>query len=288
MVARPKLIAIVGPTASGKSSLAMRIAKEFDGEIIAADSQTVKRGMDIGTAKASKADQALIRHHLLDVIDPYERFTAGEFKRQAELAIADIQKRLKVPIIVGGTGMYIDALLYDFSFREVPDDKRRDELEQKSVEELQAIIQERGLPMPKNDQNKRHLVRVIETDGEIPKRGELKEGTMIIGIMPPKDELQQRIETRIDHMLAEGWIDEAERITAEYGQPPEDWDAIGYSMIVQAARGDAETLRAALISAHKRYAKSQLTWFKRKPDIRWFEQTDEAYEHVYQLLSQKN
>ena len=286
-----KLLVVVGPTASGKTGLAMRIAQEFDGEIIAADSQTVKRGLDIGTAKPTQEERAAVKHHLIDVIDPYERFTAGEFKRQAEKAINEIYSRGRMPIIVGGSGMYIDALLYDFTFREVPDKNLRNELEEKSVEDLQKIIVEKDLPRPENWQNKRHLVRTLETRGEKPQRAKLREGAVVIGMRPPKEVLHARIEKRVEEMVKTGFIDEVDSLLKKYGHPPHDFDAIGYKIALEnrdhTGNYDIEKIRQKFIQAHKQYAKRQLSWFKRNKDIQWFEHPDDAFNYITQLLSSK-
>ncbi len=160
---RPKLLVIVGPTASGKSELALNIAKKYNGEIIAADSRTVYRDMNIGTAKPSLDDQKALLHWGLDLVNPGQRFTAADFKQYAEAKIVDIQKRGKLPLLVGGTGLYIDSVLFDFGFLADFDPKLRKELEQLSVQDLQKIIKQRGYTMPTNYQNKRYLIRVIET-----------------------------------------------------------------------------------------------------------------------------
>ena len=199
------ILFIVGPTASGKSSLAMEVARRLNGEIICADSQTVRRGMDIGTAKSTKAERAEIAHHLLDVIDPYERFTVSDFQQLAELAVKEIKSRGKLPIVVGGTGLYIDALAYGFKLRADADMDNRKVLDQKSVEQLKEIINERGLELPENDQNPRHLIRVIETDGQKSEKGKLKEGAMFVGLDPGKEELKKRIEKRSMVCLATVW-----------------------------------------------------------------------------------
>lgn len=158
---RPKLIVIVGPTASGKSSLAMRVAKTYGGEIIAADSRTVYKGMDIGTAKPSQSDQTKVPHWGLNLVSPGQRFTAHQFQKYANSKIKDIQKRGKLPILVGGTGLYMDAVLFGFGFLPDADPGNREKLEVLSVSQLQKIIENKGYIMPVNSQNKRHLIRAI-------------------------------------------------------------------------------------------------------------------------------
>jgi tRNA dimethylallyltransferase len=186
MVATTKinLVAIVGPTASGKSALAMKIAKQFSGEIIAADSRTIYRGMDIGTAKPSKADQAAVPHWGLDLAEPGESYSAARFKEYALAKITDISSRGKLPILVGGTGLYIDAVLFDYKFP--ASDKKEVEFKDVDVAGLQAIINKRGYVVPENSKNRRHLIRTIERQGQTGhRRHDLPPGVLLIGLMPP-------------------------------------------------------------------------------------------------------
>src|SRR5688572_25180412 len=164
------LIVILGPTASGKSALALGLAKQFGGEIIAADSRTVYRGMDIGTAKPSVEEQRQVRHHLIDVVSPDGPFTVADFQRLAFDAIADIGARAKTPLLVGGSGLYIDAVIYNFSFREPSNGLGRSKLQMLSVDQLQELLEEQGIPLPENKKNPRHLIRALETAGEVPQR----------------------------------------------------------------------------------------------------------------------
>ncbi|MEM6998184.1 MAG: isopentenyl transferase family protein [Patescibacteria group bacterium] len=145
-----KLLAIVGQTASGKSSLAMRVAKQFDGEIIAADSRTVYKGLDIGTAKPTVDDMQQVRHHTIDVVDYGQSFTVADFKRLAHQAIFDIQERGKLPMLVGGSGLYLNSVLYDYELGGPADEGMRRELSGLTVHELQRRIVQTGIEMPEN------------------------------------------------------------------------------------------------------------------------------------------
>ncbi|HUA12901.1 MAG TPA: isopentenyl transferase family protein, partial [Candidatus Sulfotelmatobacter sp.] len=171
------LVVIVGPTCSGKSGLGMKLAEYFNGEIICADSWTVRKGVDIGTAKPTPQDRRSIKHHLLDVIEPDAMFNAAEFKKLATKAIADISNRGKLPIMVGGSGLYIDGLLYNYSF--LPPSKLRKKLNTLKLEELIKRADKLNLINTSIDlNNRRHLIRLIEANGDRPTRNELRSNTL--------------------------------------------------------------------------------------------------------------
>lgn len=285
----PSMVFIVGPTASGKSDVALQIAELCNGEIVCADSQTIRKGLDIGTAKPSKQDQQRVKHHLLDVIGPYEKFSAAEFKRQAEKCIVDIRRKGRTPIIVGGTGLYIDALLFDFSFKDKPNTELREKLSKKSVAELQAEIIEKNLSMPENVKNPRHLIRVIESNGITPDKTDMRNDVVVVGLDPGREALNTRIENRVQSMLNAGLVQEAKEVIRTYGHPPNNWDAIGYKLIVdsfsQEDRPDEGVLAERIIIAHRQYAKRQRAWFKRNKNIVWFEQKADAIEYIKKLIS---
>ncbi len=283
------LLFIVGPTASGKSDAAMRIAQKYNGEIICADSQTIRRGLDIGTAKPSKQDQVQIPHHMLDVIDPYDRYSVADFVEAANKSIAAIQKLGKLPIVVGGTGLYVDALMYGFGFRPmVSTAYLRLVLEQKSVEELQELIQKEGYSLPENSQNPRHLIRVLESSGAQSKKQSSRCGAMIIGINPPKETIEKRIKARVDTMVADGFFDEVENMIMKWGVPKLKIDAIAYNIALQhriaANNYDEELFKEKLFIAERQYVKRQRSWFKRNDEILWFSSGDAAVEHIINIL----
>lgn len=278
------IIFICGPTASGKSDLAMEVARTFNGEIICADSQTIRCGMDIGTAKPTRREQQKIPHHMLDIIDPYEKFTVSDFKSRAEQSIQDIRNRDKLPIIVGGTGLYIDALLYNFTFRRTTSNFTREELEALSVARLQKIIRERQHAMPENRENPRHLIRVIETEGRLPQKESLRQGAIVIGLDPGKDELNARIEARSRQMMQLGLLDEYEELVETYGMPENGFDAIPYRTISEHPNASTYELTQRLTIGDRQYAKKQRSWLRRNKDIIWFEDPKSAYEHIVKLL----
>lgn len=265
-----KLVVVVGTTASGKSGQALEMAQAYNGEIIAADSRTIYKGMDIGTAKPSIEDQRLVPHHLLDLIEPDQKFSVAEFQTLANRAIEDIQNRGKLPILVGGTGLYIDAVIYNYSFRQT-DPKIRKQLEALTIEELHQKIDEAGLDLPENAQNKRHLIRVLESNGQASKKQPLRPNTLVLGIGWPSEVLKQRIAQRVQQMLDMGLEQEVTQLVQQYGWNAEAMKGIGYRewKAYFDKNADLITTREAIITDTWQYARRQRTWFKRNQDIHW-------------------
>ncbi|MDO8265778.1 MAG: tRNA (adenosine(37)-N6)-dimethylallyltransferase MiaA [Candidatus Saccharibacteria bacterium] len=282
----PTTIYIVGPTASGKSGLAMQVANLINGEIICADSQTIKKYLDIGTAKPTKSDQHKVKHHLIDIVEPYEEFSVAKFKQLAESAMKDIRSRNHIPIVVGGSGLYIDALLYDFEFRPTTINLERQVLNNKTVSELQEMIKSRGLDLPKNELNPRHLIRVIESEGNTPQKADIKPGSIIIGLKLDKEELENRITKRVNKMFEEGFVEEVRTLIKRFGRVPNNFDSIGYLIVQRQLDGEITELEAKelLIIAHRQYAKKQRSWFRRNSDIMWFHSANDAFEHTKKLF----
>ncbi len=279
--ARTSLLAIVGPTASGKSELAMQLAQEFAGEIICADSRTIYKGMDIGTAKPTLADQKIIKHWGLDVVEPGQPYSAANFKALASQAINDIQKRGQLAILAGGTGLYIDSIIYDFGFGSKADQKQRQVLEATSTEALQMAIKNAGYPMPKNAQNRRHLIRVLEREGQPgTKQTDLPAEVMLIGLLPADDMIRQRINLRAEAMFESGIVEETKKLLDRYGR--DDLEATGgiaYKICLGLLAGEYDKPRAIELFkiADWQYARRQKTWFRRNPHIKWFDNLADAY-----------
>jgi len=279
----PPLIVIVGETASGKSGLAMELAKRFDGELICADSWTVYKGFDIGSAKPTATETAAVRHHLLDVADPADGYSAAIFQRMAQATIKDISARGKMPILVGGTGLYIDSVLFDYGFLPPPLAALRTELNALSLEELIVRCTTMGLDITGIDlHNKRRVIRLIENQGVRPSRTPARANTLVLGLQVPPDELRSRIESRVDDMIDRGLEHEACSLACKYGWDNEAMKGIGYAEWQGYAAGMQSIHETKdLIVAHTlNLAKRQRTWFKRNKSIQWLTDRDKLSEAV--------
>lgn len=270
-VQRP-LIVITGPTASGKSGLALELAERYSGEIICADSRTVYRGMDIGTAKPSSEDRARVPHHLLDVAEPGERFTVHDFQRLARQAIDDIRKRGRIPFLVGGTGLYIDSVVLNYNFVKNTSTPGRDKLEAMTTGELQVMIKNQQLQMPDNSQNRRHLVGVIERANEAhTASAEPDENTYVVAISTDRNKLEDRIRLRAADMFESGVVDEARDLGEKYGWSCEAMSGNIYPILKEVIDGTLTETQAIekFVIRDRQLAKRQITWLKRHDFVRW-------------------
>lgn len=267
------LVVIVGETASGKSALALELAQRYEGEIICADSRTVYKGMDIGTAKPTLADQEKVQHYGLDLITPDCYFSAAQFQHIANEAIGDITRRGKLPILVGGTGLYVDSILFNFTFPPAPDSAERERLSALDVSQLQSEIIEKDLTMPSNSLNKRHLARVIETNGIPGLKQGMRENTLVLGLRVDREELRMRIEKRVEMMISEGFLQEVEGLGKRYGFDAPGMLAPGYRAFAKYLTHEIAMDEAAadFIKSDLALAKRQRTWFKRNNGIQWLD-----------------
>ena len=281
------LIVIVGPTASGKSGVAVELAEEYNGEIICADSRTIYKGMDIGTAKPSKEDQARVPHWGLDLITPGQSFSAADFKAYAVQKIAEIRARGHVPFLVGGTGLYVDSVVFDYEFGPVADPEKRTKLEQMTLEELHKYCIENNITLPENDQNKRYVIRAIEQKGISTKRSETPvENTVIVGITTDREQLRERISKRSEQLFDDGVVDEAKMLGDTYGWENEAMTGNIYRLshaYLDKLITEAE-LKFRNENADWQLAKRQLTWLKRNPFITWLS-LEEVKNYIAQRLS---
>ncbi|NCO10769.1 tRNA (adenosine(37)-N6)-dimethylallyltransferase MiaA [Candidatus Saccharibacteria bacterium] len=265
------LIVIVGPTASGKSSLAMEIASQYNGEIICSDSRTIYKGMDIGTAKPSREDRAKVPHWGLDIVEPGEQFSAADFQSYAKKKVEEIRSRGNIPLMVGGTGLYIDGVVYDYNFGQARPELR-EALSSLSDDDLKNYCVNNNIELPENDKNRRYVIRAIEQNGINSKRlSALIPNTLVVGIATNPEELKARIEARAEQLFANGVVQEAILLGEKYGWDSEAMTGNIYKLARKYLDGefDEAELLQKFVTSDWRLAKKQRTWFKRNPDIHW-------------------
>jgi len=283
------LVVIVGPTASGKSSLGIALAKKFGGEIVACDSTQLYRGFDIGTAKPTETERAGVPHHLLDVLSPEEPSTAGDYRERAEIVLEDLRSRGKLPIFTVGTGLYLRALLEGLADLPQRSEEIRARLRESATEHgpghLHAILrkldQETAARIGAADEQK--LIRAIEvcllaqkpiSEVHRTARKPLAGWTPIkLGLEPPRDVLRQRIHSRTEAMLRAGWLEEVRQLLSKnYPEGAKTFYFIGYRELRDVLQGkiSLDEARVAIQQSTRQYAKRQLTWFRREHGVHWF------------------
>jgi len=278
---------IVGPTASGKTSLAIELAEKYRGEIICADSRTVYKGMDIGTAKPTKEEQSRVPHWGLDLVEPGERFTAADFKAYAEAKIKEIRARGHIPFLVGGTGLYIDAVIFDYQFGPDVEGKLRQQLETMSLEELWSYCDKNNIELPENHKNKRYVIRTIERKSiSVKRRVSPIDSVFIVGIATDRDILRQRIADRTEQLFQNGVVKEAALLGKKYGWENEAMTGNIYRLAKFYLAGDfdLDTFKEKFTTSDWQLAKRQLTWLRRNPYIKWLP-LKEAKEYLSDLLA---
>jgi len=283
-----RIIVIVGPTASGKSKLAIEIARKFNGEIISADSRQIYKHLNIGTEKITKKEMKGVRHYLIDVADPRKNYTAAQYQKSGKKIIAQIFAKNKTPIIAGGTGFYIDALIYGYKLPAVaPQNKLRKQLEQKSLEKLFAQLEKLDPERAKNidRKNKVRLVRALEivliTGKPIPKITKQSPYQVLkIGIKKSPNELRQLINQRLEKTLKKGLLNETEKLHGK-GLKWKRFEQLGleYRLAANYLRGaiSYEQMVEQMKTEIYRYAKRQLTWFKKDKNIIWIKTPRKAF-----------
>lgn len=273
---KSKIIVIIGPTAVGKTALAIEVAKRFNGEVVSGDSQQVYRGLDIGTAKASSEEQATVPHHLIDVRDVTESYSAFDFVSEAKAAIEDIQSRGKLAIIAGGTGLYIQSLLEGYHLGgETPHEDilaYRASLEPFSDEELAQLLEQAGLEV--SQFNRRRAMRALEIDhfGQDLKNQDSPYEALIICLDDERSQLYERINHRVDLMFEAGLLDEAKWLFEHYPDV-QAAKGIGYKELFPYFRGEQslEEASESLKQATRRFAKRQLTWFRNRIQVTFYQ-----------------
>lgn len=307
---KDKVAVVIGPTASGKTDLSIYLAKKLNGEVISGDSMQIYRGLSIGTAKATKEEMAGVPHHLIDIKNPDESFSAAEFQLLAREKIADINERGKLPIICGGTGLYIQSVLYDYEFGDdAADASVRKQIEEEAErlgpeaihDQLKAVDPETAAAFHPN--NVRRTIRALEiyrlTGEPASKRKRLdapdeKYDAAIVGITLDRPVLYDRINRRVDAMIESGLLDEAKWLYSMKLDLAPAVQAIGYKELFPYLRGEQTLQEAAdlLKQNSRRYAKRQLTWFRNKMELDWFDLTnederDEKKQQICSLLAGK-
>ncbi len=274
-----RLLAIVGPTAVGKTSLSLRLASLFNGEVISADSRQVYRGMDIGTAKATPAERAQVPHHLIDVVDPDGELTLAHYQRLASTTIADVAARGRLPMLVGGTGLYVRAVTEGWTVPEVPPDPAlRARLERQAVERGHDALHARLAEVDPaaaqriDARNVRRVIRALEVHAALGQpisvlQNKVAPGYQLlkVGLTMPRAELYARIDARVERMLADGLVEEVRGLVARgYGYDLPAMSALGYQQIGQYLRGEVSLEEAvALIKRHtRRFVRQQYNWFR--------------------------
>jgi len=285
--AEPLLVVILGPTASGKTVLSLALAEKFSGEIVNCDSVAMYREFDIGTAKPSVGERARVQHHLVDCVDPWQDVTAGEYAREARAVLAEIKSRNHLPIVVGGTGLYLRALLEGLFPGPQRSQELRERLRERAAshgsEYLHRILQR----LDPNAANRVHpndapkLIRAIEVClasrqkmSELWRQGrDPLQGFRIlrIGLDPDRATLYRRINQRAAQMFEQGLTEETQRLASKYGEKARPLASLGYKQAMQFLRGELTRDQAvqAAQQAHRNYAKRQMTWFRREPDVTW-------------------
>lgn len=324
----PKIVVIVGPTASGKTDLAIKLAKKYNGEIISADSRQIYRGLNIGTAKPPISSPTLvgatksgvppfrrkggaaeyvsggIPHHLIDIRNPDQPYTVAHYKKDAIAAIKKVLKKNKLPILVGGTGLYIKAVIDNLEIPEVkPNPRLRKRLEKKLKEKGLNFLYEQLIKLDPeaayivDRNNPRRIIRALEITIATNKpfsgqrqKGEKLFNALRIGMNLPKEKLREKINKRVDLMLRAGLVNETKQLIKKYDPDLPVFDAIGYREIINYLQGEISLPEAIdLIKKNTwHYAKRQITWFRKDTEIRWIKNEREGFRLVEKLLKIQN
>lgn len=304
-MSKPKVIVIGGPTASGKTSLSIELAKKINGEIISSDSMQIYKDMTIGTAKPTVEEMDGIPHHLLDFVSPDERYSVADFKRDAESAIEEILSKKKNPIVVGGTGLYIDSLVYGIEYPDIElDDEYRKKLMQEAdtgeglinlYNKAKKIDPEAIQKISPND--KKRITRILEvynatgkTKTELEKISRMngvKYDYKVFAINMDREKLYDRINLRVDIMLEQGLIDEVENLVKKYSNFPTAMQGLGYKEVVEFLNKkiSKEEMIDKIKQESRRYAKRQLTWFRKNKEIIWLDGLADRQKNIDLIIN---
>ena len=305
---KPKVIVIVGPTASGKTALSIELAKTINGEIVSCDSMQIYKDMDIGSAKPTYEEMQGIKHYLIDVVSPDERFSVAEYKKLAEAAIEKILSKGKTPIVIGGTGLYADSLIYGIEYQEIEyDEKYRKELEIQAQTEdglkmlynqAKKIDEEAIKKISEND--KKRIIRVLEIYNQTGKtktqleaesrKNEVKYDYKVFAINMDRQILYDRINRRVDIMIENGLIQEVENLLNKYKTFPTAMQGLGYKEVVQYLNKELtkEEMIEKIKQETRRYAKRQLTWFRKNKETIWIDGQASMKNNINIILEEIN
>lgn len=304
---KPTVIVICGPTASGKTALSIELAKKMNGEIVSADSMQIYKDMNIGSAKVTQEEMQGIKHYLIDCVSPEERYSVADFKRDAKQAIETIIAKGKTPIVVGGTGLYIDALIYEIEYQEIPVDKDyRAYLQSIEQEQGLAVLYQKALEIDPKAMQKisandaKRIMRVLEiykatgktkTEQErVSRQKEIPYHYKVFVIDIEREVLYERINQRVDKMMEQGLIEEVQGILAKYQQFPTAMQAIGYKEVKEflEKKLSKEEMIEKIKQESRRYAKRQLTWFRKDKTFIWLDGLQPTKENVTRILEESN
>ena len=304
---KPKVIVICGPTASGKTKLSIEVAKMVNGEIVSADSMQIYKDMTIGTAKPTTEEMQGIKHYLIDFVSPDKRYSVAEYKNDATNAIEEIISKGKTPIVVGGTGLYVNSLIYEIEYPSVELDMNyRKKLEEIAEKEGLYRLYEMAMKVDKlamkkiSPNDKKRICRVIEiyhatgktkTQIEIESRANKpKYDYLVFGISMDREKLYERINKRVDIMIEDGLIDEVKKVLNKYDDFPTAMQGLGYKEVVEYINGDTtkEEMIEKIKMETRRYAKRQLTWFRRYDNITWIDGLDDIQKNVNIIWEEYN
>ena len=298
-----KVIVICGPTASGKTALSIELAKQINGEIVSCDSMQIYKDMDIGTAKPTVEEMQGIKHYLIGYVSPEERYSVADYKTDAKKAIKEIIDKGKMPIVVGGTGLYLDSLIYEIEYQDIKlDEEYRKKLEEEVEEKGLDVLYERAKQIDEkaiekiSPNDKKRILRILEiyhatgktkTQQEIESRKkEVEYDYKVYALDWDRQKLYDRINKRVDMMIEQGLIEEVKQILDKYDTFPTAMQGLGYKEVVEYLEGKLtkEKMIEKIKMETRRYAKRQLTWFRKNKQTIWLDAEDTLQNNIHRIL----
>ena len=304
---KPTVIVICGPTASGKTALSIELAKRINGEIVSADSMQIYKDMDIGSAKVTNEEMQGIKHYLIDCVLPSERYSVANYKQDAKTAIGEILEKGKVPIVVGGTGLYIDSLIYEIEYKDIKiNEEYRKKLEEIKEKEGLEVLYKKALEIDPKAMEKissndyKRITRILEiyeatgktkTQQEAESRlNEIPYNYKVFAIDYDREKLYERINKRVDIMIEKGLIDEVKSLIEQYDEFPTSMQGLGYKEVRQYLNEELskEEMIEKIKQESRRYAKRQFTWFRKNKQTIWINGSDNVSKNIDIILEESN